>query len=107
SIDDSNRNRIKSLRKAIKQIRTISLNDLAERLVIAAEVLLDTSATVYEQTILHQVIQDPEAIKHYLPAAADQIQCMRLHKSKGLEFDIVIHLDLVDWVFPKRVPGES
>ena len=107
SIDDSNRNRIKSLRKSIKQIRTISSNDLAECLISASEVLLDTSATVYEQTILHQVIQDPEAIKYYLPAAADQIQCMTLHKSKGLEFDIVIHLDLIDWVFPKRVPGKN
>ncbi|BBL57406.1 hypothetical protein MKFW12EY_10190 [Methylomonas koyamae] len=27
---------------------------------------------------------------------------MTLHKSKGLEFDVVFHLDLYDWIFPKR-----
>lgn len=27
---------------------------------------------------------------------------MTLHKSKGLEFDMVIHLDLYNWVFPTR-----
>ena len=27
---------------------------------------------------------------------------MTLHKSKGLEFEIVIHLDLYEWIFPYR-----
>jgi len=27
---------------------------------------------------------------------------MTLHKSKGLEFDVVLHLDLYDWVSPIR-----
>jgi DNA helicase-2/ATP-dependent DNA helicase PcrA len=27
---------------------------------------------------------------------------MTLHKSKGLEFDIVFHLDLYEWIFPAK-----
>lgn len=27
---------------------------------------------------------------------------MTLHKSKGLEFDIVFHLDLYEWILPKK-----
>ena len=27
---------------------------------------------------------------------------MNLHQSKGLEFDIVFHLDLYEWIFPGR-----
>ncbi|MCZ3003907.1 ATP-dependent helicase, partial [Acinetobacter baumannii] len=32
---------------------------------------------------------------------------MTIHKAKGLEFEIVIHLDLNEWLFPYRVIGES
>ena len=30
-----------------------------------------------------------------------------LHKSKGLEFDVVIHLDLYEWILPKKKPGDN
>ena len=30
---------------------------------------------------------------------------MTLHKSKGLEFDVVFHLDLYEWLFPQKGPG--
>lgn len=32
----------------------------------------------------------------------NEIQIMTLHKSKGLEFDIVFHLDLYEWVLPSK-----
>ncbi|PMH86083.1 hypothetical protein BCU60_10440 [Vibrio cyclitrophicus] len=32
----------------------------------------------------------------------NEIQVMTLHKSKGLEFEVVFHLDLYEWVFPYR-----
>ncbi len=35
----------------------------------------------------------------------NEIQIMTLHKSKGLEFDIVFHLDLLEWVLPNKRPG--
>ncbi len=37
----------------------------------------------------------------------NEIQIMTLHKSKGLEFDIVFHLDLYEWVFPNKGPGAN
>lgn len=99
--------RLRSLRDSIKKIRTIATENLEDCLVDTSNALLNTTPTIHERSVLRQIIQDPEAISHYLPANQDQVQCMTLHKSKGLEFDIVIHLDLVDWVFPKRVPGEN
>ena len=30
---------------------------------------------------------------------------MSLHKAKGLEFDVVFHLDLNEWVLPTKKPG--
>jgi len=32
----------------------------------------------------------------------NEIQIMTLHKSKGLEFDIVFHLDLYEWILPAK-----
>ena len=32
---------------------------------------------------------------------------MTLHKSKGLEFDLVFHLDLYNWVIPKLRPYDG
>ncbi|WP_441253052.1 UvrD-helicase domain-containing protein [Pseudomonas putida] len=107
SVSDSNRNRLKLLRENIKKIRTSSIEDLEECIADASNSLLDTLPTAYERSVLREIINDPEALHHYFPATQDQVQCMTLHKSKGLEFDIVIHLDLVDWVFPKRIPGAN
>ncbi|WP_330993576.1 ATP-dependent helicase [Pluralibacter gergoviae] len=39
---------------------------------------------------------------NYLKVHEDEVQIMTLHKSKGLEFDFVFHLDLYDWVIPIR-----
>ncbi len=32
---------------------------------------------------------------------------MTLHKSKGLEFDLVIHVDMYEWIFPNKRPGPN
>ena len=39
--------------------------------------------------------------------ADDEIQVMTLHKAKGLEFDVVFHLDMQEWVLPAKRPGEN
>jgi DNA helicase-2/ATP-dependent DNA helicase PcrA len=41
----------------------------------------------------------------YSLTSDNEIQIMTLHKSKGLEFDIVFHLDLFEWVLPNKRPG--
>lgn len=104
---DIRRDRLKALRNAIKSVRTVALEDLADTLLAASQLLLDVPVTAFEVNALRQIINDPELLNQYLPATNDQVQCMTLHKSKGLEFDIVIHLDLVEWVFPRRVPGAN
>jgi superfamily I DNA/RNA helicase len=41
----------------------------------------------------------------YSVVSDNEIQIMTLHKSKGLEFEIVFHLDLYEWVLPQKQPG--
>jgi len=51
---------------------------------------------------LESVLKSPEQLEGYRPPANNEICIMTLHKSKGLEFDVVFHMDLYDWVFPRR-----
>ncbi|BDU25822.1 3'-5' exonuclease [Flavobacterium sp. GSB-24] len=50
---------------------------------------------------------NPAYLKSYEPAADHEINILTLHKSKGLEYDVVIHLDLYKWVFPAMGPKEG
>jgi superfamily I DNA/RNA helicase len=51
-------------------------------------------------SLLKMVIQSDDLLNSFRPAKNDEIQIMTLHKSKGLEFDLVFHLDLYNWVLP-------
>lgn len=51
---------------------------------------------------LKSVLDNVEELESYRPPNADEICIMTLHKSKGLEFEIVFHMDLYDWTFPRR-----
>lgn len=48
------------------------------------------------------VLKSQEQLNGYRPPADNEICIMTLHKSKGLEFDVVFHMDLYDWIFPRR-----
>lgn len=53
-------------------------------------------------TALNQVLNDDVLLKSYAPASNNEINLMTLHKSKGLEFNIVFHMDLYKWIFPNE-----
>lgn len=58
-------------------------------------------------SLLENVLNNPDELNSYKPASNDELIIMTLHKSKGLEFDLVIHLDLYEWVLPAKRPGEN
>ena len=101
------REKLKLLRDTIKSIRTASTESLMSIFISTSKLLLDITGSQTEKNALDRIINNSELLEQYTPISNDQIQCMTIHKSKGLEFDIVIHLDLVDWVFPRRVPGDN
>jgi superfamily I DNA/RNA helicase len=57
--------------------------------------------------LLKQVLNNPLALKSYEPANDNEVNILTLHKSKGLEYDIVFHLDLYEWIFPNKQPGTN
>jgi DNA helicase-2/ATP-dependent DNA helicase PcrA len=46
---------------------------------------------------LTEVLSDSNKISTFKPADKDQINLMTIHKAKGLEFNIVFHLDLYNY----------
>ncbi|WP_313381412.1 ATP-dependent helicase [Proteiniphilum saccharofermentans] len=57
--------------------------------------------------LLTDILNNELLLNSYYPANEDEVCIMTLHKSKGLEFDVVFHLDLYEWILPLKSPGEN
>jgi DNA helicase-2/ATP-dependent DNA helicase PcrA len=90
------------VRARIKLVRTIDDEYLEESILGISEELLGGRVSSRDTFALNEVVNSTEALNQYAPGNDTEIQVMTLHKSKGLEFEIVFHLDLYDWVFPYR-----
>lgn len=65
-----------------------------------ADQLSPLSENVDADHLLLTVLSDRRALQTYIPARQDEVQLLTLHKSKGLEFDVVFHLDLHQFIIP-------
>jgi superfamily I DNA/RNA helicase len=63
---------------------------------------LHPNVSSLDQTIhnLQEILSNPRNLDNFIPAKKDEIQLMNIHKSKGLEFDFVLHLDLYQTIIP-------
>jgi DNA helicase-2/ATP-dependent DNA helicase PcrA len=93
-------------RYTIKKFRNMDDSLLEASMPTASQKLLGLEVKPEEYAALKKVVLDKEQLQQYLPANHNEIQCMTLHKSKGLEFEIVLHLDLIEYVmnFPTIHP---
>ncbi|MGE4519946.1 MAG: 3'-5' exonuclease [Desulfobacteraceae bacterium] len=88
----------------IRNIRSIEQNSLFDMFNSIAMILLPNSESEKAKYMLRNSLNDD--LSHYFtPAKDDEVQIMTIHKSKGLEFEIVFHLDLYEWAFPGKGPG--
>lgn len=89
-------------RKLIRQVRVTSDANLAEAIRLAVFSCTGCELSEAHLTGINDALTVPRIKNNYLRVRDDEIQIMTLHKSKGLEFDVVMHLDLYDWVLPAR-----
>lgn len=90
------------VRAEIKLVRAIEDEYLEDSILSISKKLLGGDVSSRDTSALSEVVNSTEALNQYAPGNDTEIQVMTLHKSKGLEFEIVFHLDLYDWVFPYR-----
>ena len=99
-----------ALKLQLESRRAAPMEDITELIEIfikLARLISPKSESPESVKLLTEVLRPPYSIKGYLPAAHEEVKIMTIHKSKGLEFDLVIHLDLHEWVFPLKMPGEN
>jgi Superfamily I DNA and RNA helicases len=65
-----------------------------------AEILFPDDFSQQSINTLKAVLSSPKHLDSFKPAESQEVQIMTLHKSKGLEFDIVFHLDLYKYILP-------
>lgn len=90
------------VRANIRDLRGKDVGELSSAIQNISLSLTGTVGSERELLALEEVLSNEEAIKQYMPSNTNELQVMTLHKSKGLEFEVVVHLDLYDWVFPFR-----
>jgi DNA helicase-2/ATP-dependent DNA helicase PcrA len=49
---------------------------------------------------LISVLSSEELLQSFVAPFSDQVQLLTIHKAKGLEFEVVFHLDLYEFIFP-------
>lgn len=95
----------KELKEKLERIRNILIKEDID--IGNIKILCQTIATI----LLPNQIQDnslillekvlSEELDKYSSVSEDEVQIMTLHKAKGLEFDIVFHLDLYEYILPQ------
>jgi DNA helicase-2/ATP-dependent DNA helicase PcrA len=100
------RSEVRTIRREIKTVRQVKQEDLFELFVGLASVLVPNGYS--EESIeLLKVSLLNDLASSFTPARDEEVQVMTLHKAKGLEFDLVFHLDLYEWGFPAKAPGPN
>jgi DNA helicase-2/ATP-dependent DNA helicase PcrA len=96
------KNNLATLRKAITTVNDKIQDELSSTIVGITSQVLDIDISISDKELINTICLEPKLLKHYAPIDENEVQVMTLHKSKGLEFELVYHLDLYDWIHPKR-----
>jgi DNA helicase-2/ATP-dependent DNA helicase PcrA len=97
------------VQKQCKDLRSFILSDNFEiikaidKFVIIVKTLFPKSENEKSKHLLKEVLSDSILLDTYKPVDNNQIQLLTLHKAKGLEFDLVFHVDLYDWIIPAKI----
>lgn len=106
--DSFTKNELKKLIKLREKLLTTFSNtnyDLSEVISLfrkIANLIAPNSKNQESIDLLEEVLNSELAIESYKPASENEINIMTLHKSKGLEFELVFHLDLYKWIIPNE-----
>ena len=75
-----------------------TISTVEDKFICLAKLLYPKGDSDNARELLHDVLFDDKMIQSYVPAADHEINIMTLHKSKGLEFNIVFHMDMYKYI---------
>lgn len=105
--DELTNNERRRLEELKEEIRSVNMNDIEDELPRLLKAVGNIILPGYDEgnstKHLERVLADKGMLDTYRPITGDEVLIMTLHKSKGLEFDIVYHLNLNQWELPFQV----
>ncbi len=105
--DELTNNERRRLEELKEEIRSVNMNDIENELPRLLKAVGNIILPGYDEgnstKHLERVLADKGMLDTYRPITGDEVLIMTLHKSKGLEFDIVYHLNLNQWELPFQV----
>ena len=84
----------------VKSIDEMEVDQLSIHFKTIADILLPKIQDGTSLQKLNKILNNEKDLESYKPLSSNEVQLMTLHKSKGLEFDIVFHLNMSDWELP-------
>lgn len=96
------RNRLHEESLVIKSIEETDIDQLSTHFKAIADILLPRIQDGASLQKLNKTLASEKDLESYKPMSSNEIQVMTLHKSKGLEFDVVFHLNMSDWELPYK-----
>lgn len=96
------RNKLHEESLVIKSIDEIEVDQLSSHFKTIADILLPKIQDGASLQKLNKILTNEKELESYKPLSSNEVQIMTLHKSKGLEFDIVFHLNMSDWELPYK-----
>lgn len=101
--DNLNSSKLRKLRAKILQCRNSPIEQLYDNLCYAVVAIFGNDISIDARNKLREICNNSKALSWFNPPNPHEVQILTLHKSKGLEFNVVFHLDLYDWILPRRV----
>ena len=95
------------LQKLFQELRTMNIEDheaIIEVFRKIANAIMPKIEDDSSITKLKSILSSDKDLDSYKPLNSNEIQLMTLHKSKGLEFDVVFHLNVCEWELPTKIP---
>lgn len=92
----------KSNLEAMKVEKSINKSFLINEFISIAKIIAPNLENKESVNLLETVMNNEIELNSYLAASKEELNIMTIHKSKGLEFDVILHLDLYEWVLPAK-----
>lgn len=108
SYDNFNKSELEKLKTAKAKIESIfsatvlNKEELITEFINIAKIIAPNSKSQESIDLLKSILGNSTELKSYEPANENEVNILTLHKSKGLEYDFVFHLDLYEWIFPSK-----